>query len=89
MGNMLPFQETPEAESMDPTQGKACNTPREHRLQSHLGKATYFPSTGPGGLMRQFRSVKGPQPGMLIVRGCPCTDLNPMDPQHEVVMVAR
>ena len=75
MGSMLPFQETPEAESMDPTQGKACDAPWEHRLQSHPGKATYFPSTGPGGLMAQFGSVKGSQPGMVIARGCPCTDL--------------
>ena len=88
MGSMLPFQETPEAESMDPTQGKACDAPWEHRLQSHLGKATYFPSTGPGGLMAQFRSVKGPQPGMVIVRGCPCTDLNAKEPQNDAVMVA-
>ena len=70
VGSMHPSQGSPEAESMQSTQGKACDTPWEYRLQSRLGKAAkYFPSTGSGGVMAQFRIAKGPQPGVVIMRG--------------------
>jgi hypothetical protein len=79
--NMLPLEEIPEAESML-NQGKACETLGVHRLQNHR-KATYFPSTRSGELLRQFRNVKGAQPWTLIDRE------RPGNRTSEVAMMAR